>query len=261
METTNKITINGITVPDGTDVKTVVENGNLVITFQKQESEVKEPPFKKGDVFFLNVQGDNKIYQHIIIDKSIYGNRYHVYVDFCINENKLYSGYERGWFSKEDIKSIRYATDEEKRTLFLAMLKEGLFWDSESEDVKTLKDGDIISVSTIRFGNITGFTGWTCLFRKIVLGNIHCYGGIASNGHVFIIPNVLDDISNIYGIRLSTDKEKKKMLDTILQDKNVVWNPEKKDFEKSRFRANKEGIYWYISETGTVGEEMERDSW
>jgi len=52
METTNKITINGIAVPDGTDVNTAVENGNLVITFSK-ESEVKKPKFKKGD--FLNI--------------------------------------------------------------------------------------------------------------------------------------------------------------------------------------------------------------
>lgn len=147
---TNKITINGIAVPDGTDVKTVVENGNLVITFQKQESEVKEPKFKKGDVVFLNIQGDNKIYQHIIITKSISGNRHYFYVDFCINDNDLYYGYKSMWFSKENIKSIRYATDEEKRTLFIAMLNKGLFWDSESEDVKTLKDGDIISVSRNR---------------------------------------------------------------------------------------------------------------
>ena len=41
MEKTNKITINGITVPDGTDVNTAVENGNLVITFSK-ESEVEK---------------------------------------------------------------------------------------------------------------------------------------------------------------------------------------------------------------------------
>ena len=41
MEKTNKITINGIAVPDGTDVKTAVENGNLVITFSK-ESEVEK---------------------------------------------------------------------------------------------------------------------------------------------------------------------------------------------------------------------------
>ena len=132
METTNKITINGIAVPDGTDVKTVVENGNLVITFQKQESEVEKPKFKKGDVVFLNIQGDNKIYQHIIITKSVYGNRHYFYVDFCINDNDLYYGYKSMWFSKENIKSIRYATDEEKQELFnkLANQKQ-LRWDEK----------------------------------------------------------------------------------------------------------------------------------
>ena len=131
MEKTNKITINGITVPDGTDVKTAVENGNLVITFSK-ESEVEKPKFKKGDVVFLNIQGDDKIYQHIIITKSIYGNRHYFYVDFCINDNDLYYGYKSMWFSKENIKSIRYATDEEKQELFnkLANQKQ-LRWDEK----------------------------------------------------------------------------------------------------------------------------------
>ena len=128
---TNKITINCITVPDGTDVKTAVENGNLVITFSKK-SEVEEPKFKKGDVVFLNIQGDDKIYQHIIITKSIYGNRHYFYVDFCINDNELCYGYESMWFSKENIKSIRYATDEEKQELFnkLANQKQ-LRWNAE----------------------------------------------------------------------------------------------------------------------------------
>lgn len=131
MEKTNKITINGITVPDGTDVKTAVENGNLVITFSK-ESEVEKPKFKKGDVVFLNIQGDNKIYQHIIITKSVYGNRHYFYVDFCINDNDLYYGYKSMWFSKENIKSIRYATDEEKQELFNKLAKQKqLRWDEK----------------------------------------------------------------------------------------------------------------------------------
>ena len=140
---TNKITINGIAVPDGTDIKTAVENGSLVITFSK-ESEVEEPKFKKGDVVFLNVQGDNKIYQHLIIAKSIdEGNSIYLSVDFCINDNSLYIK-DNAWFSKEDIKSIRYATEEEKRTLFVEMLNKGLFWDENKMMVHKLKEGDVI---------------------------------------------------------------------------------------------------------------------
>ena len=59
METTNKITINGIAVPDGTDVKTAVENGNLVITFSK-ESEVEEPKFKNGDFIYVEDKYNDK---------------------------------------------------------------------------------------------------------------------------------------------------------------------------------------------------------
>ena len=135
---------NHMILPKGTSIKICNEGGNMMVLFEPKD---EEPKFKKGDVVFLNVQGDNK---NIIITKSIYGNRHHVYVDFCINENELYSRYEDMWFSKEDIKYIRYATDEERRHQFLAMLNEGLFWDSESEDVKILKDGDIISVSRNR---------------------------------------------------------------------------------------------------------------
>ena len=153
---------NCITLQDGQNAKICVDNGQTKIMIEHNEVKEEEPKFKKGDVVFFEAQGDNKIYQHIIITKSIYGNRHHLYADFCINENELYYGYESMWFSKENIKSIRYATEEEKRTLFVAMLNKGMFWDENKMKVRTLKDGDIVTIK-VDNGN-----DWKSIFKEIL---------------------------------------------------------------------------------------------
>ena len=133
-----------INLPEGTSVNISNKDGKFMIIVEPKEVKKEETQFKKGDIVFLNVQGDNKIYQHLIIAKSIdEGNSIYLSVDFCINDNSLYIK-DNAWFSKEDIKSIRYATEEEKRTLFIAMLNKGLFWDENKMRVRKLKDGDVI---------------------------------------------------------------------------------------------------------------------
>ena len=49
---TNKLILNGITLPTDTEVKVSVEDGATIITFQKQE-EVEEQKFKDGDILFV----------------------------------------------------------------------------------------------------------------------------------------------------------------------------------------------------------------
>lgn len=127
METTNKITINGITVPDGTDVKTAVENGNLVITFSK-ESEVEKPKFKKGD--FLNIYCYGTPYVAILnrIDDNV------VYLYASINrvDDKVdISVLGELCLIRKHITAIKQANQEDRRKLSNELAKQKkLHWDS-----------------------------------------------------------------------------------------------------------------------------------
>ena len=110
MEKTNKITINGITVPDGTDVKTAVENGNLVITFSK-ESEVEEPKFKSGDFIYVEYKYNDK---HVALFGRDDYETISMYGWLKLGPNIVWDcKCDMGLLIKKNIISIRYATEEE----------------------------------------------------------------------------------------------------------------------------------------------------
>ena len=110
MEKTNKITINGITVPDGTDVKTAVENGNLVITFSK-ESEVEEPKFKNGDFIYVEDKYNDK---HVALFGRDDYETISMYGWLKLGTNEVWDcKCDMGFLIKKNIISIRYATEEE----------------------------------------------------------------------------------------------------------------------------------------------------
>ena len=128
METTNKITINGIAVPDGTDVKTAVENGNLVITFSK-ESEVEEPKFKNGDIIYVQERAGG----YIAIFQNMWDDVIDVHVSLCLKTGLVYTNFNgKTILIRKNILSIRYATDEEKQELFNKLAKQKqLRWDEK----------------------------------------------------------------------------------------------------------------------------------
>ena len=122
-----------IIIQDDATVKICRKNGKTMIMVEPKEVKEEEPKFKKGDIVFLNVQGNNKICQLLAIVKSIDKDKgVYFSVSFCINEDELSAIHESMWFSKEDIKSIRYATDEEKKELFDKLAKQKqLRWDEK----------------------------------------------------------------------------------------------------------------------------------
>ena len=128
MEKTNKITINGITVPDGTDVKTAVENGNLVITFSK-ESEVEEPKFKNGDIIYVQERAGG----YIAIFQNMWDDVIDVHASLCLKTGLVYTNFNgKTILIRKNILSIRYAADEEKQELFNKLAKQKqLRWDEK----------------------------------------------------------------------------------------------------------------------------------
>lgn len=115
---TNKLIINGITLPKDTEVKVSVEDGATIITFQKQE-EVENPQFKKGDIVLLELQAPGaELYKHVSIIKGVESGIYKgdlaIYASFCYTTNNCILAEAKDMtISKYNIKSIRYATEEE----------------------------------------------------------------------------------------------------------------------------------------------------
>ena len=128
METTNKITINGIAVPDGTDVKTAVENGNLVITFSK-ESEVEKPKFKNGDIIYAQERDGG----YIAIFQNMWDDVIDVHASLCQKTGLIYTNLNGNEILiRKNILSIRKASRGEQSILFQELAKQKkIHWKAE----------------------------------------------------------------------------------------------------------------------------------
>lgn len=215
-----------INIPEGTSVNISNEDGKFMIIVEPKEVKKEDTQFKKGDIVFLNVQGDNKIYQHLAIVKSIDKDKgVYFSVSFCINEHELSAIHESMWFSKEDIKSIRYATEEEKRTLFVAMLNKGLFLDENKMMVHKLKEGDVIctKIQSVEYISLfceikNGFVYSYLDFSKKSL-SIHFLGGCS-------IP-----LSIVESIRFANTEERFALFNKIEEQAHKRWNAETKELK------------------------------
>ena len=232
------LTTNCITLQDGQTAKICVDNGKTKIMI---ENNVEEPKFKKGDVMFLEAQIDNKIYKHIAIVKNADKDSINFHVNLCINNNELTLPKRDAWFSNTNIKSIRYATEEEKRTLFIAMLNKGLFWDENKMKVRTLKDGDIITCEST-YGNT-----WYSIFKEIKDKKFYSYSDLNSNGYLFHEDGPISYIDCILSIRYSTTEERQTFFEKIEQQEHKKWNTVTKEFENVEWIAKKGEEYWYVS--------------
>ena len=237
-----------ITLEDGQTAKICNENGKTKIAI---ENNVEEPKFKKGDVMFLETQGYNKIYQHIAIVKNADKDGIHIHVSLCVNNNELTLSKIDAWFSNVNIKSIRFATEEEKRTLFLAMLKEGLFWDEKKMKVRTLKDGDIV---TIKDDN---GEDWQSIFKEIKEGIFYSYSDLDCDKKLYRGP--FGEINQILSIRYATTKERQTLFDKIEEKEHKKWNKETKEFETLKWKPKIGETYWYITEELYVDSFMEEN--
>ena len=106
---TNKLILNGITLPKDTEAKVTVEDGATIITFQKQE-EVEEPKFKDGDILFI----EDNYCKTLSIYKSQYEDVIFIrgFLNLGINKAIETIG-DNDFFIKKNIEVIRYATEEE----------------------------------------------------------------------------------------------------------------------------------------------------
>ena len=238
-----------ITLKEGVTAKICTENGKTKIMIENNEVKEEEPKFKKGDIVFLETQGANKMYQNIFVVESHNKYNIHLAISLCLNDNEL--TYRKGidvWFVNGDIEYVRFATEEEKRTLFLAMLNQGLFWDEKKMKVRTLKDGDIITIQDI-FN-----CSWYSIFKEIKDRRVYGYSHFNNNENLYYKTGPLGGIDCILSIHYSTTEERQALFDKIEEREHKKWNAETKKFENIKWRAKNGEKYWYVYEDGTETE-------
>lgn len=227
-----------IIIQDDATVKICRKNGKTMIMVEPKEVKEEEPKFKKGDVLSCT---DGKETWYVIFKD--------------INENKSDSRLEYycmfncgDWLSLNaacDESGWHYATEEEKRTLFQAMLREGMFWDENKMKVRTLKDGDIIAIK-----DHNGDT-WQSIFKEIIDNRIYSYFSLYCDGELYK-KGPLGHPNQILSIRYSTAEERQTLFDKIEKEEHKKWNTVTKKFENVRWRAKKGVDYWIIDSEGNV---------
>ena len=126
----NKLTIN---IPEGMEIDMLNSKfGTGVICFKKKQTE-----FKYGDIAFADF--GNTQYVFIVSGKTDLSECYYSFISLNLNTTKaLNIGYRTSFF-KENLDTIRLATEEEKQQLFEALAKDFKVWDSEKKQIVDLK--------------------------------------------------------------------------------------------------------------------------
>ena len=230
------LTTNCITLQDGQTAKIIVENGKTKIMIENKEVKEEEPKFKKGDVLSCHVGKKTWIVIFKEIDKigELNNMRYYCMLS-CLGNLRLNSQCrEFHW---------KYATEKEKRTLFVAMLNKGLFWDENKMKVRTLKDGDIITTK-----DNEGYV-WHSIFKEIKDEKVYSYASLCKSSNIcFGGENPLCYIRDISSIGFSTTEERQTLFDKIENEEHKKWNTETKKFEDIKWEPKKGEKYWYLTE-------------
>lgn len=99
--------------------------------------EIEKPEFKDGDIAFADFGNTQDVF--IVSGKTNLSEGYYSFIALNLNSTKaLNIGYKKNFF-KENLSTIRLATEEEKQQLFDALAKEGKAWDAGKKEVVDLK--------------------------------------------------------------------------------------------------------------------------
>ena len=100
--------------------------------------EIEKPTeFKDGDIAFADFGNTQDVF--IVSGKTNLSEGYYSFIALNLNSTKaLNIGYKKSFF-KENLSTIRLATEEEKQQLFDALAKEGKAWDAGKKEVVDLK--------------------------------------------------------------------------------------------------------------------------
>ncbi len=114
-------------------INTIEERLGGKLNRQTLEVEKALPEFKDGDIVFADFGNTQDIF--IVSGKTNLSEGYYSFIVLNLNSTKALSlGYKTSFF-KENLNTIRLATEEEKKQLFDALEKEGKAWDAEKKQI------------------------------------------------------------------------------------------------------------------------------
>lgn len=230
-------------VVDNTSVQ--IENGELIVTIT-----FDKPLMPKDGDFLVSELGNIFIYS----DKD--AANVNTYSSYCgtYADNNISTLFSNNWADK---KGCRYSTSEEK-SAFLERLEKECHkrWNSEKkclEDIYTPKFGDIVKVvfSTTKF--LRNYT--ICIFPdKPIPSKSFCNNffdiGINMEGKLWYETSIGGSYKKD-SIYPASESEKQELFNQLAEI-GKRWNPETKQIEDIRWRADKGKPYYVVNMFGTV---------
>lgn len=118
-------------------INTIEERLGGKLNRETLEVEKVQPEFKDGDIAFADFGNTQDVF--IVSDETNLSEGYYSFVVLNLNTTKTLSiGYKTSFF-KENLYTLRFATEEEKQQLFDALAKNGKAWDAEKKQIVDLK--------------------------------------------------------------------------------------------------------------------------
>lgn len=118
-------------------INTIEERLGGKLNRQTLEVEKALPEFKDGDIVFADFGNTQDIF--IVSGKTNLSEGYYSFIVLNLNSTKALGLGCKTSFFKENLNTIRLATEEEKKQLFSALEKEGKRWDSDKKAIVDLK--------------------------------------------------------------------------------------------------------------------------
>lgn len=120
-----------------TYINTIEERLDGKLNRETLEIEKTQTEFKDGDIAFADFGKTQDVF--IVSGKTNLSEGYYSFIVLNLNSTKALSiGYKTSFF-KENLNTLRLATEEEKQQLFEALAKEGKHWDAEKKQIVDLK--------------------------------------------------------------------------------------------------------------------------
>lgn len=120
-----------------TYISTIEERLGGKLNLDTLEIEKIQAEFKDGDIAFADFGKTQDVF--IVSGKTNLSEGYYSFIALNLNSTKALSIGCKTSFFKENLNTLRLATEEEKQQLFDALAKEGKAWDAEKKQIVDLK--------------------------------------------------------------------------------------------------------------------------
>lgn len=120
-----------------TYIKTIEEKLGGKLNLDTFEIEKIQAEFKDGDIAFADFGKTQDVF--IVSGKTNLSEGYYSFIALNLNSTKALSIGCKTSFFKENLNTLRLATEEEKQQLFGALAEEGKAWDAEKKQIVDLK--------------------------------------------------------------------------------------------------------------------------